>query len=70
MLAGLWAEWMRRAAATSRGSALATVPLQLYPHQVAAVYEAMLPQVGLRFLLADEPGTGKTIMASLWLREA
>ena len=70
VLAGLWAEWMRRAAATSRGSALATVPLQPYPHQVSAVYEAMLPQVGLRFLLADEPGTGKTIMAGLWLREA
>ena len=70
VLAGLWAEWMRRAAATSRGAALATVPLQPYPHQVAAVYEAMLPQAGLRFLLADEPGTGKTIMAGLWLREA
>ena len=70
VLAGLWAEWMRRAAATSRGSALATVPLHPYPHQVEAVYEAMLPQVGLRFLLADEPGTGKTIMAGLWLREA
>ena len=70
VLAGLWAEWMRRAAATSRGSALATVPLHPYPHQVGAVYEAMLPQVGLRFLLADEPGTGKTIMAGLWLREA
>ena len=70
VLAGLWAEWMRRAAATSRGSALATVPLHPYPHQVAAVYEAMLPQVALRFLLADEPGTGKTIMAGLWLREA
>ena len=41
-----------------------------YPHQVAAVYEAMLPQVALRFLLADEPGTGKTIMAGLWLRES
>ena len=70
VLAGLWAEWMRRAAATSRGSALATVPLHPYPHQVSAVYEAMLPQVALRFLLADEPGTGKTIMAALWLREA
>ena len=70
VLAGLWAEWMRRAATTSRGSALATVPLHPYPHQVAAVYEMMLPQVALRFLLADEPGTGKTIMAGLWLREA
>ena len=70
VLAGLWAEWMRRAAVTSRGSALATVPLHPYPHQVSAVYEMMLPQIGLRFLLADEPGTGKTVMAGLWLREA
>lgn len=70
ILAGLWAEWMRRAAVTSRGAALATVPLRPYPHQVAAVFEAMLPQVALRFLLADEPGTGKTIMAGLWLRES
>ena len=30
---------------------------------------AMLPQPLLRFLLADEPGTGKTIMGGLWLRE-
>ena len=30
---------------------------------------AMLPQPELRFLLADEPGTGKTIMAGLYLRE-
>ncbi len=34
-----------------------------------AVYGAMLPQPRLRFLLADEPGTGKTIMAGLYLRE-
>ena len=30
----------------------------------------MLRQPMLRFLLADEPGTGKTIMGGLWLREA
>ncbi|MFZ1164876.1 SNF2-related protein [Mycobacterium sp.] len=29
----------------------------------------MLPQPQLRFLLADEPGTGKTIMAGLYIRE-
>ncbi len=34
-----------------------------------AVYGAMPPQPRLRFLLADEPGTGKTIMAGLYLRE-
>jgi len=31
------------------------------PHQTTAVYEAMLPRQPLRFLLADDPGTGKTI---------
>jgi len=40
-----------------------------YPHQLEAVYEAMLPQARLRFLLADDPGAGKTIMAGLLLKE-
>jgi superfamily II DNA or RNA helicase len=39
------------------------------PHQLEAVYERMLPQVRLRFLLADDPGAGKTIMAGLLLKE-
>ena len=39
------------------------------PHQILAVYEAMLPRVPLRFLLADDPGSGKTIMAGLFIRE-
>ena len=30
------------------------------PHQITAVYEAMLPRQPLRFLLADDPGAGKT----------
>jgi len=33
------------------------------PHQITAVHEAMLPRQPLRFLLADDPGAGKTIMA-------
>ena len=33
------------------------------PHQITAVYESMLPRQPLRFLLADDPGAGKTIMA-------
>ena len=32
------------------------------PHQITAVYECMLPRQPLRFLLADDPGAGKTIM--------
>jgi hypothetical protein len=33
------------------------------PHQITAVYGEMLPRQPLRFLLADDPGAGKTIMA-------
>ncbi|HRZ84264.1 MAG TPA: DEAD/DEAH box helicase, partial [Candidatus Hydrogenedentes bacterium] len=39
------------------------------PHQITAVYERMLPRQPLRFLLADDPGSGKTIMAGLLIRE-
>jgi superfamily II DNA or RNA helicase len=39
------------------------------PHQISAVYEAMLPKQPLRFVLADDPGAGKTIMAGLLIRE-
>jgi SNF2 family DNA or RNA helicase len=39
------------------------------PHQITAVYEAMLPRQPLRFLLADDPGAGKTIMAGLFIKE-
>ena len=39
------------------------------PHQITAVYEEMLNRQQLRFLLADDPGAGKTIMAGLLIRE-
>ena len=39
------------------------------PHQRIAVYEHMLPQAPLRFLLADDAGAGKTIMTGLYVRE-
>ena len=39
------------------------------PHQIRAVYEDMLPKVPLRFLLADDPGAGKTIMAGLYVKK-
>ena len=39
------------------------------PHQITAVYESMLPKTPLRFVLADDPGAGKTIMAGLYISE-
>ncbi len=39
------------------------------PHQLTAVYGAMLDRQPLRFLLADDPGSGKTIMAGLLIKE-
>src|SRR6201998_4404298 len=39
------------------------------PHQITAVYGEMLPRQPLRFLLADDPGAGKTIMAGLRIKE-
>ena len=39
------------------------------PHQRIAVYEHMLVQPRLRFLLADDAGAGKTIMTGLYVRE-
>jgi len=39
------------------------------PHQIIAVYQNMLPQPRLRFLLADDAGAGKTIMTGLYIRE-
>ncbi len=39
------------------------------PHQISAVYEHMLPRQPMRYLLADDPGAGKTIMAGLLIKE-
>lgn len=39
------------------------------PHQLEAVYERLLPQARLRFVLAHDPGAGKTIMAGLLIKE-
>ncbi|MFF2629275.1 helicase-related protein [Kitasatospora griseola] len=69
VLAAMWTQWMDAAATNAESSAMASTPLKPYAHQTTAVYGAMLPQPLLRFLLADEPGTGKTIMAGLYIRE-
>ncbi|HJT59100.1 MAG TPA: helicase-related protein, partial [Ktedonobacteraceae bacterium] len=39
------------------------------PHQITAVYEEMLSKQPLRYLLADDPGAGKTIMTGLLIKE-
>lgn len=39
------------------------------PHQLEAVYEYFLKLPRIRFLLADDPGAGKTVMAGLLLKE-
>ena len=49
--------------------AVHTSMVEPLPHQITAVYEAMLPRHPLRFLLADDPGAGKTIMAGLLMKE-
>ena len=43
--------------------------IQALPHQITAVYQEMLPRQPLRFVLADDPGAGKTIMTGLFIRE-
>ncbi|HQP50216.1 MAG TPA: helicase-related protein [Spirochaetota bacterium] len=39
------------------------------PHQITAVYGEMIPRQPLRFILADDPGAGKTIMTGLLIKE-
>ncbi|WP_331713177.1 helicase-related protein [Aneurinibacillus soli] len=39
------------------------------PHQIEAVYDRMLQSPRVRFLLADDPGAGKTIMSGMLIRE-
>ena len=49
--------------------AVHTSVVEPLPHQITAVYEEMIPRQPLRFLLADDPGAGKTIMAGLLIKE-
>ena len=49
--------------------AIETSLIDPLPHQRMAVYERMLDQSPLRFLLADDAGAGKTIMTGLYVRE-
>ncbi len=49
--------------------AVHTSLIEPLPHQITAVYETMLTKQPLRYLLADDPGSGKTIMTGLLLKE-
>ena len=58
-----------RTAFTHDYAAVAVSNVQPLPHQLDAVYGSFLSQPRLRFLLADDPGAGKTIMAGLYVKE-
>lgn len=60
---------LREAAHLNPMLGVTTSNLQPLPHQLRAVYEDMLPQSPLRYLLADDPGAGKTIMCGLLIKE-
>ncbi|NUO19884.1 DUF3883 domain-containing protein [bacterium] len=60
---------IRLAYAHDRQFAVSLSGIRTLPHQIEAVYQHMLPQPRLRFLLADDPGAGKTIQAGLLLKE-
>src|SRR5437667_10932317 len=60
---------IRLAYAHDRQFSVSLSGIRTLPHQIEAVYLKMLPQPRLRFLLADDPGAGKTIMAGLLLKE-
>src|SRR6266496_1354736 len=49
--------------------AVHTSLIEPLPHQITAVYETMLSKQPLRYLLADDPGSGKTIMTGLLIKE-
>ena len=50
-------------------AAVDTSSIEPYPHQIDAVYNRLLLQRPVRFVLADDPGAGKTIMSGLLIRE-
>jgi len=52
---------IRLAYAHDRQFAVSLSGIRTLPHQIEAVYQKMLPQPCLRFLLADDPGAGKTV---------
>ncbi|PVZ72005.1 helicase-related protein [Pelagibaculum spongiae] len=66
---GLEAYRISQAALFDPMMAVHTSSVEPLPHQISAVYEHMLPKQPLRYVLADDPGAGKTIMAGLLISE-
>jgi len=60
---------IRMAAHTDPMLTVATSDIEPLPHQIQAVYGELLERSPLRFVLADDPGAGKTIMAGLYIKE-
>ncbi|MGQ4616296.1 helicase-related protein [Nocardia sp. R7R-8] len=60
---------IRMAASFDPMLAVTTSDLEPLPHQIQAVYGELLDRSPLRFVLADDPGAGKTIMAGLYIKE-
>ena len=60
---------MQQAHLADAFAAVDTSNIDPYPHQIDAVYNRLLTKKPLRFLLADDPGAGKTIMSALLIRE-
>ena len=63
------AQRIRQAGSIDPMLAVATSDVRPLPHQLKAVYGELLDRTPLRFLLADDPGAGKTIMAGLYIKE-
>lgn len=48
---------------------LSTTRIDALPHQIEAIYDKIVPSAEQRFLLADDAGLGKTIMAGMVMKE-
>ena len=60
---------MKWAHLSDQFAAIDTSNIEPYPHQIDAVYNILLNQHPIRYVLADDPGAGKTIMSGLLIRE-
>ena len=66
---GLEARRYRYAALYDSLFAVSASKVDPLPHQIEAVYGHVLKLPRIRFLIADDPGAGKTIMAGLIIKE-